>query len=335
MNIKARLCLQVALALLAANQTSAQEKLTMFYPGPLESNWEKLFSEWARKVEADSKNTLVIEVKANSPLANFTNIIDRVENDVVQIGIALASIFPRRFELTQIVAVPFTIDLDDDDQASTTVWRLYKAGLLDSEYDTMIPLFVGVSKQSGFHFARPPKSLDQLQGLKMRIFASSQLDMVKSLGMSPVSLPPTDIYLALQRGTLDGTITSWTSFPSLRLQEVTKYHVELPLGGSVFIAFMSRKKYNALPEAARRAIDANANESYSRAFGRVLGEDAEKGKKLSAGHTIVRLTPEKTAEWRQKFGDAMAENWRKANAPQSEKVLEAFARIYADVKAGR
>jgi TRAP-type transport system periplasmic protein len=158
--------------------------------------------------------------------------------------------------------------------------------------------------------------------------------MVKSLGMAPVSLPPGDIYVALQRGTLDGTISSWTTFPVYKLQEVTKYHVELPLGGSVLMAVMSKKKYDALPEAARKAIDANAIESFSRAYGKVLGEDAEKGKKLSAGHEIVRLDAARTADWRKKFGDGMIDGYKKSN-PQAEKVLEVFLKNYADVKAGR
>ena len=331
-----RLCLAAVAATLAVlgQPAFAQEKMTFFYPSPLQPNNEKLLTDWAHKVEADSKNAVAIEVKANSPLANFGNIIDRVENDVVQVGVALTNIFPGKFELTNVVSVPFTIDLEDDDQASAAIWRVYKTGMLDSEFQSIVPIFMGVSKQSGFHFAKPPRDLDHLEGLKIRIFSNAQLDMVRSLGMSPVSMPPTDIYQAIQRGTLDGTITSWTTFPSTKLYEVTSYHVELPLGGSVLMAFMAKKKVNSLPESLRKAIEMNANETLSRAYGKVLGEDAAMGKKMSAGHTIIRLTPEKTAEWRQKFGNAMIENWKKNNAPNGEKVLAEFEKIYADVKAG-
>src|SRR5262249_34052824 len=155
----------------------AQEKMTIFYPSPLQPNNEKLLTDWARKVEADSNKTVAIDVKANSPLANFGNIVDRVENDVVQVGVSLTTIYPGKFELTNVVTVPFIVDLDDDDQASASVWRLYKTGLLDNEFRTVKPIFTGVSKQSGFHFAKAPKDLDHLEGLKMRIFSNSQLDM--------------------------------------------------------------------------------------------------------------------------------------------------------------
>lgn len=328
--------LAVAMVLLA-DSVAAQQKLTMFYPSVLRPNTEGIMKDWAGKVEAQSKGTVVIDVKGNSPLAHFGNIVTRVETDVIQIGIALTSIFPGKFDLTNVVSLPFTINLDDDDQASAAVWRLYETGALDPEYQTLVPIFMGVSKQSGFHFTKAPPSLDNLSGLKIRIFNNLQLDMVKSLGMSAVSMPPRDLYQAVQRGTVDGTITSWTTFPFYKLSEILKYHVELPLGGSVLMAFMARKKLDALPPAARDAILANANEAFSRRYGKVLGEDAATGKEMSSGpdHTTVQLTAEKTTEWRQKFGLAMIEKWKKMRAPHGEKVLAAFKKIYADVRAGR
>jgi TRAP-type transport system periplasmic protein len=329
-------CLAAAVTMLA-QPALAEEKMTIFYPSVMQPNQEKFLQEWSGKVRADSKNAVSFDIKSNSPLANFGNVIDRVEHDVIQVGWALTSIFPRKFDLTNVVSLPFIVDLEDKDQAGAALWRLYKTGMLDSEFQTVIPMFIAPSKQSGFHFAKAPKSLDHLEGLKIRIYSNLQVDMVKSLGMSPVSMPPNDIYMAVKRGTIDGTITSWTTFPAANLQEVTTYHVELPLGGAALMYFMARKKYNFLPAAIRSAFDKNSNEAYSRAYGILLGEDAERGKKTSSGpgQTIVRLTPEKTAEWRQKFGNAWIANWEKATAPNGAKVLAEFKKIYADVLAGK
>ena len=330
------LVLAAAFAAAWFRPAEAQQALTMFWPGPLTAPDEKVFKDWAGKVTADSKGTLAVDLKSNSPLANFGNIVDRVENNVVQVGIALTSALPGRFELTNVVSVPFTMDLDDDNRAAVALWRVYKQGLLDSEWKTVVPMFVGVSKQAGFHFAKAPASLDHLEGLKMRIFTSGHVPLVEGLGMQPVSLPPADQYQALQRGTIDGDITSWTTFPSYNLAEVTKYHVDLPLGGSAFVVFMSRKQVEQLPPAARSAIEANSNEDFSRAFDHALFEDAQKGRASASGpgQTIVQLTPQKTEEWRKKFGEPMIAQWEQANGPQAPKVLAAFKKAYADVKAG-
>jgi len=331
------ICLAAALSIASAWPVFAQNlKLILVYPAPANSDGAKFFDEWARKVEADSGNAVTIETKFGVALANFSNMVDRVENDVVQIGVTIQALYRGKFELTQVVSVPFVVDLDDVDQASAALWRLYKTGLLDSEYQSIVPLFWGVSKQSGFHFAQPPKSIDQLNGLKIRIFSDTQIDMVKSFGMQPLSLPPQDMYVGLQRGTLDAVITSWSSFPPYKLQEVTKYHLELPLGGSVLMAFMARKKYESLPAQVRNAIDKNSGEIRSRAYGKSLAADAEEARKAAAaqGNTITQLTPEKFAEWKQKIGTPMIQKWETAN-PNASKVLETFNKLYADVKAGR
>lgn len=337
MNRKFKLfALAAVFAIAGFRSADAQQQLTMFWPGPLTPPDEQVFKQWAGKVTADSKGIIAVDLKSNSPLANFGNIVDRVENNVIQIGIALTSALPGRFELTNVVSVPFTMDLNDDDKAAAALWRVYKQGLLDSEWKTVVPLFVGVSKQAGFHFAKAPASLDHLDGLKMRIFTSGQVLLVKGLGMQPVSLPPADQYQALQRGTVDGDITSWTTFPNYNLADVTKYHVDLPLGGSAFVVFMARKELEQLPPAARSAIEANSNESFSRAFDHALFEDAEKGRASASGpgQAIVRLTPQQTAEWRKKFGEPMIAQWERANGSQAPKVLAAFEKAYADVKAG-
>lgn len=315
----------------------AQTKMTMFYPSPLDPATEKFFTDWSKKIEADSKGTLSLDVKSNSPVANFGNIIDRVENDVVQIGVGLMTVFAGKFEKTNVVTLPFVVDLNDDDQASAALWRLYKSGALASEWQSVIPLFIGVSKQSGFHFAKNPGGMDKLTGLKIRIFNPPQVEFVKALGMSPVSMPPTDMYTSLQRGTLDAAISSWSTFPVYKLHEVTKYHVELPLGGAPLIAFMSKKKYDSLPAEAKAAIDANANEANSRIWGKLLGGDAERGKAASvaAGNTVTQLSPAMLADWQKRFGEPWVETWKTANGADGVKALEEFKRLYAEVKAGK
>jgi len=330
-------CLVTALALFSTKTLQAQTtKLIFVYPVPASSESAKFMDAWARKVEADSGNTVSIDMKYGTAVANFSNMIDRVENDVIQIGLTVQTLFRGKFELSQVVSLPFVVDLNDVDEASAALWRLYKTGLLDSEYQTIVPLFLGVSKQSGFHFAQPPKSVDQLNGLKIRIFSDANIDMVKPFGMQPLSLPPQDMYVGLQRGTLDAVITSWSSFPPYKLWEVTKYHLELPLGGAVLFAFMARKKYDELPPQVRNAIAKNSEENGSRAYGKVLANDAEEARKIAAaeGNTIVQLTPEKFAEWKEKIGIPTVEKWKAAN-PNAPKVLETFNTFYNDVKAGR
>src|SRR5215469_7788442 len=141
MNHKFKLfVLAIVFATVWFHSAHAQQSLTMFWPGSLTPSDEKVFKDWAGKVTADSKGAIAVDLKSNSPLANFGNIVDRVENNVIQIGIALTSALPGRFELTNVVSVPFTMDLSDDNRAAFLFWRAYNAEFLTLSLHDVLPI---------------------------------------------------------------------------------------------------------------------------------------------------------------------------------------------------
>ena len=89
-------------------------------------------------------------------------------------------------------------------------------------------------------------------------------------GGTPLAMPPQDMYDGLHRGTIDAVLTPWSAFSPYKLNEVTSYHVEIPLGGTTSMIFMMKKRYDALPAAARKALEDNGLEAQSRLFGAYL-----------------------------------------------------------------
>ena len=53
-----------------------------------------------------------------------------------------------------------------------------------------------------------------------------------------------------------------------KLAEVTSYHYEMRLGASTGMVFMAKKRYDALPPAAKKILDDNSGEAASRAWGK-------------------------------------------------------------------
>jgi len=84
-------------------------------------------------------------------------------------------------------------------------WRLYKAGLLDSEFDQIVPLYTQAYPPVSMHFVKAPtKPLEDLSGLKFIASGKIPTQVVQRLGGSPLSIGLTDSYQALQRSTADG-----------------------------------------------------------------------------------------------------------------------------------
>lgn len=132
-----------------------------------------------------------------------------------------------------------------------------------------------VAEKQGFHIltwwwteggianrVRPITTSDSVKGLKFR-GADRTLDtMLKAAGASVFAMPSTELYNAMQTGVLDGLMTSYETFMSMRLYEQVKYAT---LGGdyTIFVVFqplvISTKAWNALTAEQRKVFEKAAD----------------------------------------------------------------------------
>src|SRR6185295_13853820 len=103
---------------------------------------------------------------------------------------------------------------------------------------------------------------------------------------------------------VNAIMMGWGGVGSYKLYEVSTYHVELPLGASSSIIFMERKKYAALPAAARKVLDDKTGEATSRALGAFTDKDGAATRdhvKAMAGQTVLSPTPAQYKEMETKL----------------------------------
>jgi TRAP-type C4-dicarboxylate transport system substrate-binding protein len=161
-----------------------------------------------------------------------------------------------------------------------------------------------------------------------------QNQVVSVIGATPISLQINEVYEAIQRGVLDGVQVAWTAFPTFKLAEVTHYHIDTRLGTSTAMVFLAKKKYDQLPAAARKVIDANSGEAESRKFGQYWDRQnsgTRERVKAEGKHQIVTLTPEQTRQWQSRVQPAI-EDWK--TRTNGAAVLEKYRALLEEVKRG-
>ena len=293
----------------------------------------RIHHPWAEKINKEAKGIFRIDVFDGEALANQGNIYNQVVSNVVQIGWGLPAL-AGKFPLMDVTALPY-VTQGDSEVASTALWRLYKSGLLDKEFDQVIPLKLIVFPQSGLQFRKQPSTLDNLNGLKIIAGSKIASEIVQRLGGAPLSFRVDEYYETLQRGTADGVLVGWTAFNPFKLAEVTHYHLEVPLGGQTGYIFMARKEWDGLPEPVRKILAANSGEPESRAFGRFWDEVNQEGREQTMkqrGHTLAHLTAAQEKAWHDKI-DLIAEQWAKSS-PEADKVLATYKELLTKVAAG-
>jgi TRAP-type transport system periplasmic protein len=324
-----------ALALSIGVQAASAEETRLLFTSlsPAGSPNSQFFNSWAQRVNEQSGGALKIDVRDGTALANFGNSYDRVISDVVQIGWVQPAFIAGKFPLSEVTNLPFMTD--DDINCSLALWRYYKSPVMAAELQDVVPIWASCLAQSGLHFAKAPRSDTELNGLKMRVAGKVPSQIVERMGGTPVSMTAESIYEALQRGTIDGMVTSWAAFEPYKFQEVAFYHVEVPIGSNPSMFMMSRKKYESLPPSARKALDDNSGESIVREAAKHFAAQAVRARAAVAqlpNHKIVTPPPAQLAALQQKLNPIVVD-WA-AERPGADKAVETFRQIYAQVKAG-
>jgi TRAP-type transport system periplasmic protein len=328
----------VAAGLLALATRGAVADPTVLRFTPLTQSgtaaYDEFYKPWADKVSAVAPDALKIDIREGSSIANIVNVYERVKQDVTHIGFTLFNYVAGKFPLSEVAALPFTAE--NSEQGSVALWRLYKTGMLDKEFDEVRPLMLIALPQSLLHLTKPPKALDDLSGL--RVIGATQMTALsaKYLGTQAITLSSPEIYTAILRGTADGAIVSWNPYFSMKLGEVTTFHVDAPLGTAAGMLFMSRKTYDALSPEAKHALDLYSGEQASREWGKWWDGDNDNGRKAAKAdpkQTVVTLDPAMRAVWSKKLDGAIDE-WSKTR-PGIDQAIVKYRELVAQVAAGK
>jgi TRAP-type C4-dicarboxylate transport system substrate-binding protein len=97
------------------------------------------------------------------------------------------------------------------------------------------------------------KGIADLKGLKIRV-APLYIPWMKALGAKPITIPPMEIYTAMQRGVVDGFMWPAYAIPGMGWHEVTKYMVTQGVFQIEPATVVSLKKFNALPKDLQQVL---------------------------------------------------------------------------------
>lgn len=96
---------------------------------------------------------------------------------------------------------------------------------------------------------------DDMQGLKIRVMDSPiYIEMFTQMGASPTPMSLTEVYTALQQGTVDGQDNPYSTFVSSKFYEIQKYFTNLDHTFDFTGFIISNDFLQSLNEATRELI---------------------------------------------------------------------------------
>lgn len=171
---------------------------------------------------------------------------------------------------------------------------------LQKEFSQIKLLWVWASATYQIHTTKKPvKTREDLKGLKIICWDRKTAETAQALGANPVMVPPTDSYLALERGMADGVLCPLAPIISFKISEAVKYTTICDISVTGFWAGMSQDLWSGLGPDNQKAFSETTGQPMADKSGKSLDQGAvgDSQKLKAAGHTFIELSEAERAKW--------------------------------------
>ena len=283
---------------------------------PPNSNYQKgVLEPWCDRLAKDSAGQLKCQIYPAMQLGGTPpQLADQVKNAVADIVMTSPSYSSGRFPYTEALEQPFTLP-PGGLAGSKAMWEYsQKYAARDYADFKLLAMFTG----SGIIMStssKPILTVDGFKGVKLRSPSRSAAKLLTALGGAPVNMPPAQITEAVAKGVVDGAMATWELVPAVKLQEVTKYHMQGPADQAAFtqnplVMLMNKARYDGLPPELKAVLDKASGPALVELAGAAWDKAIVDGRRIAgeAGNKTLTVKPE-DYEAMRKMSAAVEVEW--------------------------
>jgi TRAP-type C4-dicarboxylate transport system substrate-binding protein len=288
----------------SAHAAEAVIKLSYASYVPPSHKIHKIHEDWGKEIEKRTSGRVKVTYYPAETLVQGPWTYDGVVKGIADIGHCTAGQTRGLFPLLEVLDLPL---------GQTSGYQIAKLGnvFIDKfkpkELDEVHFLFSSTPGPFIIHTSKKPvNKLEDLKGLKIRAAGPTE-GVVRALGATPVAMPVTETYDAVQKGVVDGVLLPTEALLNYRIAEVTTYTTNNygAACGSLSIYIMNKKKWDALPPDIQKIFTQVAQEhaEIEAKFWNSIDKDGEEFA-LKKGHKFISVSKEETARWTERMKPA-------------------------------
>lgn len=298
------------------------------FMSPMHVQHQQSFVPFVQEVEKITGGKMKIKIFPGGALGGAPELADAVKTGITDIAFIVPSYTTGRFRRTSAFDLPFIFH--NAVQATEIIYEVYDQYLAEDFKDYRV-LWLYSCDTGQLHSAgKPIQKLTDLHGMKMRAPSSSMSEVLRLLGANPVSMPLSELSMALDKHVIDGMLSPNTSLTDFKLTEIIKNTTQADFYISPMVVIMNKEKYNSLPEYAKKALDQASGKKWGLRAAKIYDDYAQASlKSLSAAGKIkiYHLSPEERKKCLEKV-KKMEADWVVKNAAAGIPARELIARIH-------
>ena len=271
----------------ARAQAQVTLKLHHFLPSVSNSH-AKFLAPWAKQVGAASGGRIKIDLYPSMQLGGTPpQLYDQARDGVVDIIWTLPGSTPGRFPGSEVFELPF-VAAKMARVNTRAIQSFYEDHLRDEFKDTHV-LCLWSHDGGLIHANKQIRTMEDMRGLKLRSPTRLAGEALKALGANGIPMPTPQIPESLAQRVLDGCVLPWEVVPAVKVQELVKFHTDIPgsptLYTATFVLAMNKAKYASLPGDLKAILDANSGQSIATLAGEAWDTQRDrKSTRLNSSH---------------------------------------------------
>ncbi len=200
------------------------------------------------------------------------------------------------------------------------VWKPVMAESMQKKFKARL-VALGNNPPIVFWCNKPITGLDDLKGLKVRVFNTTQSDFVSAVGATTVTMAFGEVVPALQRGVVDCALTGTLSGNTAGWPEVATHLFPLPVGWSIYYTAVNNASWQSWPKEVQAFFDKEFDELEEMNWA-IGGQATEQGVNCNIGSdpctlgkkgkmTLVALSDADKAKRAEVVQDVVLVKWGK------------------------
>lgn len=328
----------LALAMSSAASFSVAQAAELRFNNPLPETRPETreMMKFAEDVAKNSNGALTVKLFNSGALGiKDADILRTLPKGAVDMSLVWANYVGRDAPALAVVLIQGSIgSIEELQKALPVVQDIYAAEFKEWGITAAGYLAIPMLEASVFCRDQPIRTLADLKGKKLRVWAKDQIASFGRLGIAAQIVPQADMYLAMKTGVVDCAVYPALYAHTVNMHEVAKYGAYLyPMAAGPYVLGIGTDKWNKLSEAEKAALRKAGDDTWAR-----TNEYSEDHKKELAAREELK---KKGVSWlgdfpeedRKLFLSAVSEVWAEmakeagGKAPEyRERVLKAIGR---------
>lgn len=245
----------LALVSFVAGSVQAKDLSLNLMTPPKHLRNTNVFEPWVKMVDERTKGAIKIKMYYSNTMSPLSEMYDSTVSGVSDLTESYTFAVPGRFSLTEFLMLP-EMGFKTSISCSRAMWQLYNTvPEVKAEYPNVKMLWLHATPGAKLMTRKKAvRNLEDLKGLKIGVSGATMVKVAKALGFTPVTIPTPDLYVAAEKGVIDGFIRPSELLISRKLYEVAKYVTDIDLGHDLFYVIMNQKSWDAQTPEVQKVL---------------------------------------------------------------------------------